>query len=45
MKSYVEEEHVLTFSVDGAGAPGGQWAERRAGLLRPRLKWQIEGIE
>jgi lipopolysaccharide transport system ATP-binding protein len=45
MKPYVEEEHVLTFTVDGAGAPGGQWAEHRAGLLRPRLKWQIEAIE
>ena len=45
MKSYVEEEHVLTFAIDGAGAPGGQWAEHRAGLLRPRLKWQIEAIE
>jgi lipopolysaccharide transport system ATP-binding protein len=44
MKSFVEEEHVLTFTVDGAGAPGGQWGERRAGLLRPRLKWQIDPL-
>jgi len=45
MKPFVEEEHVLTFTVDGAGAPGGQWAEHRAGLLRPRLKWQMETLE
>jgi lipopolysaccharide transport system ATP-binding protein len=45
LKPYFEEEHVLTFTVDGTGAPGGQWAERRPGLLRPRLKWQIEAID
>ncbi len=44
-KPYFEEEHVLMFNVDATGAPGGQWTEQRSGLLRPRLKWQIEVID
>jgi len=42
MKRYFQDEHALSFSVDGMGAPGKQWGEARMGTIRPRLKWEIE---
>jgi lipopolysaccharide transport system ATP-binding protein len=44
VKRYFHDERALTFTVDGVSAPGKQWHERRLGLLRPRLNWQIESI-
>ncbi|MEA3351515.1 MAG: ABC transporter ATP-binding protein [Chloroflexota bacterium] len=44
VKRYFQDERVLNFTVDGIGAPGKQWSERRMGLVRPRLVWQIESI-
>jgi lipopolysaccharide transport system ATP-binding protein len=41
IRSYFTDEHALSFSVDGTGAPGSQWAERRHGPLRPGLEWTI----
>ncbi len=41
IRSYFTDEHALSFSVDGTGAPGSQWAERRHGPLRPQLAWTI----
>jgi lipopolysaccharide transport system ATP-binding protein len=41
IRSYFTDEHALTFSVDGTGAPGSQWAERRHGPVRPALDWEI----
>lgn len=41
IRSYFTDEHALTFSVDGTGAPGSQWAERRRGPVRPALDWEI----
>jgi lipopolysaccharide transport system ATP-binding protein len=41
VRSYFTDEHALSFSVDGTGAPGSQWAERRHGPLRPQLEWSI----
>ena len=41
MRSYFTEEHALSFTVDGTGAPGSQWAESRRGPLRPALAWKI----
>jgi lipopolysaccharide transport system ATP-binding protein len=41
-RRYFQDEQALAFNVDPSGAPGTQWAEPRQGLLRPRLKWQIE---
>jgi len=41
-KRYFQDENVLVFNVDGSGAPGTQWVERRTGLVRPRLSWKIE---
>jgi lipopolysaccharide transport system ATP-binding protein len=41
IKSHFTEEHALTFSVDGTGAPGSQWAEKRQGPVRPALEWEI----
>jgi lipopolysaccharide transport system ATP-binding protein len=41
IRSYFTDEHALSFSVDGTGAPGSQWAERRRGPLRPQLAWSI----
>jgi lipopolysaccharide transport system ATP-binding protein len=42
VKRYFMDERALTFNVDGMGAPGKQWSERRVGLIRPRLQWRIE---
>jgi len=42
VRSYFTDEHALTFTVDGTGAPGSQWPEHRSGPLRPRLEWRIE---
>lgn len=42
IRRYFHDEHALTFTVDGAGAPGKQWPEPRQGTVRPRLKWDIE---
>lgn len=44
VKRYFMDERALTFTVDGMGAPGKQWAEPRMGLVRPRLNWQIESV-
>lgn len=42
VKRYFQDENALAFTVDGAGAPGMQWSERRLGPIRPRLEWAIE---
>ncbi len=42
IRRYFQEEQALTFSVDGAGAPGMQWPEQRLGAVRPLLNWEIE---
>jgi lipopolysaccharide transport system ATP-binding protein len=42
VRRYFQDEHALSFNVDGTGAPGMQWLEPRPGPLRPRLAWQIE---
>ena len=41
IRSYFTEEYALTFSVDGAGAPGSHWAEVRSGPVRPALAWDV----
>jgi lipopolysaccharide transport system ATP-binding protein len=45
VRRYFQDEHALSFTVDGAGAPGMQWGEQRMGVVRPRLDWQIEEIQ
>jgi len=42
IRSYFTEEHALTFTVDGTGAPGSHWPETRVGPFRPALEWAIE---
>lgn len=44
IRRYFQDEQVLTFTVDPAGAPGMQWSEPRLGAVRPRLDWQIEAL-
>ena len=44
IKRYFQDEQAMTFTVDGAGAPGTVWPEPRLGAVRPRLNWQIEVI-
>lgn len=41
IRSYFTDEHALTFTVDGTGAPGSHWPEPRRGPLRPSLEWEI----
>lgn len=41
VRSFFTDEHALTFHVDGTGAPGSQWPERRHGPFRPSLTWEI----
>lgn len=45
IKRYFQDEQAITFTVDGAGAPGTVWPEPRLGAVRPRLDWQIEVIK
>ena len=42
VKRYFQEDNAVAFTVDVTGAPGSHWAEPRPGLIRPRLKWEIE---
>jgi lipopolysaccharide transport system ATP-binding protein len=41
IRSYFTDEHALSFSLDGTGAPGSHWPETRSGPLRPALAWEI----
>jgi len=41
IRSFFTDEHALSFSVDGTGAPGSHWAEPRRGPLRPALVWEV----
>ncbi len=41
IRSFFTDEHALTFTVDGTGAPGSHWPEQRRGPLRPSLEWEI----
>ena len=45
IRSFFSDEHALTFTVDGTGAPGSQWPEARSGPLRPALVWRIETVQ
>jgi len=45
VRRYFQDEHAMSFTVDGAGAPGMQWGEQRMGIVRPRLDWQIEELQ
>jgi lipopolysaccharide transport system ATP-binding protein len=42
VRTYFHDMRVLVFKVDGIGAPGQQWPEKRRGLVRPRFDWHIE---
>ncbi len=42
IKTFFHDEQALVFNVNGTGAPGTQWPEPRAGLIRPKLDWEIE---
>ena len=42
IKTFFHDEQALVFNVNGTGAPGTQWPEPRAGMIRPRLDWEIE---
>lgn len=41
---FFQDLRALVFNVDAMGAPGKQWAEKRRGVIRPRLDWEIEQI-
>ena len=41
VRTYFHEENALSFRVDPTGAVGSQWPERRLGVLRPLLPWEI----
>jgi lipopolysaccharide transport system ATP-binding protein len=42
IRRYFQDERALAFNVDPTGAPGMQWPERRLGMVRPKLDWQIK---
>ena len=44
IQRYFQDEQALIFCVDAAGAVGMQWPELRLGVVRPRLKWEIEAV-
>lgn len=45
VRTYFHEENALAFRIDPTGMVGSQWPERRLGVLRPLLLWQIECVE
>jgi len=45
IRSYFTDEHAMTLTIDGTGAPGSHWPERRSGPLRPALDWTIEALD
>jgi lipopolysaccharide transport system ATP-binding protein len=45
IRSYFTDEHALSFSVDGTGAPGSHWPESRGGPVRPALEWVIREVQ
>lgn len=42
---FFQEMRALLINVRGFAAPGKQWAERRHGVVRPRLEWDIRKID
>ena len=44
VKRYFHDERALAFTVDPTGAPGMHWPEKRLGMVRPRLGWEIERL-
>jgi lipopolysaccharide transport system ATP-binding protein len=42
---FFQDMRALLINVQGFAAPGKQWAERRHGVVRPRLNWEIEKID
>lgn len=44
IRSYFTDEFALTLTVDGVGAPGSHWPEKRQGPLRPALDWTISEV-
>ncbi len=42
VKRFFQDEQAISFTVEGTGAPGSQWAEQRHGSIRPKLTWTIE---
>ena len=45
VKRYFQDERALAFNVDPTAAPGMHWPEKRLGMVRPRLDWQIENLQ
>jgi len=45
IRRYFHDEQAIAFHVDGTGSAGTQWPEARSGLIRPRLQWDIEGMD
>lgn len=45
IRSYFTDEHALSLTVDGTGATGSQWPERRQGPFRMALDWKIAEAE
>ncbi len=41
VRTFFHEENALSFRVDPTGVVGAQWPERRVGVLRPKLDWEI----
>lgn len=44
VRTFFREENALAFRVDPTGAVGAQWPERRLGVLRPKLRWEIQRL-
>jgi lipopolysaccharide transport system ATP-binding protein len=42
IKSFLREEHVISFTVDASAGVGSRWPETRDGPYRPALGWSIE---
>ena len=43
--AWAARRRVTICSSNSTGAPGMQWAERRGGVVRPRLEWKIQEMK
>lgn len=45
VQQHFQDLRAVVIDVSSIGAPGKQWAERRKGVIRPRLDWDITQLD
>lgn len=44
VKRHFQDLRALVIDINSVDAPGKQWPERRRGVIRPRLEWEINQL-